>query len=129
VGTRNGGASRQSISATEPAVGAAKADGISAGDPPVDAAKDTPAIPSTDRALLGRFPFEARFACNISEFLLTFLRTPRDEPIVSVAHVRFEYHYARQCISVLERLSAISKRQLSHLAPRRLHSLTKSQAS
>ena len=49
------------------------ADGISAGDPPVDAAKDTPAIPSTDTALLvlGRCPFEARFACGIAEFLLS----------------------------------------------------------
>ena len=61
------------MSATDPAVGAAKdAAGISAGDPPVDAAKDTPAIPSTDTALLGRFPFEARFASGIGGFLLYF---------------------------------------------------------
>ena len=45
------------------------ATGISASDPLVDAAKDAPAIPSTDTALLGRFPFEARFACDIAEFL------------------------------------------------------------
>src|ERR1700744_935610 len=76
VGTRNGAAFCQSISAAEPAVGSAKGDdAIFAGDPPVDAAKDTPAIPRTDRALLGRFPFKARFACNMSEFLLTFLQT------------------------------------------------------
>jgi hypothetical protein len=30
-------------------------------DPQVDAAQEAPAIPSTDTALLGRFPFEARF--------------------------------------------------------------------
>ena len=46
------------------------AGGISAGDPPVEAAKDTPAIPSTETALLGRFSLEARFACGIAEFLL-----------------------------------------------------------
>jgi hypothetical protein len=55
----------------DPAVGVANgADATSAGDPPVDAAKDTPAIPSTDTALIGRFPFAARFACGIAEFLL-----------------------------------------------------------
>jgi hypothetical protein len=42
---------------------------MSASDPPVDAAKDAPAIPSAETALLGRFPFEARFACDIAEFL------------------------------------------------------------
>jgi hypothetical protein len=64
------------MSATDPAVGVAKdAGGISAGDPPVDAARDMPAIPSTDAALLGRFPFEARFACAIAEFLLYFPST------------------------------------------------------
>ena len=64
------------MSASDPAVGVAKdAGGISAGDPPVDAARDMPAIPSTDAALLGRFPFEARFACAIAEFLLYFPST------------------------------------------------------
>jgi hypothetical protein len=64
------------VLATDPAVGAAKdAEGISAGDPPVDAANDTPAIPSTVTALLGRFPFEARFACGIAELLLHFPST------------------------------------------------------
>jgi hypothetical protein len=48
------------------------ADGISATDPPVDTAKDAPAIPSTDTALAGRFPFEGRFACDIAGFLLYF---------------------------------------------------------
>jgi len=47
-------------------------DGRAATDPPADAAKDTPAIPSTDAALLGRFPFEARFVCGIAEFLPYF---------------------------------------------------------
>jgi hypothetical protein len=70
VGTRNGAAFCQTKSATEPAVGPAKAAGISAGDPPVDATQDTPAIPSTDIALFGRFPFAGRFACGIAEFLL-----------------------------------------------------------
>jgi hypothetical protein len=75
VGSRNGAVSCHSISSTDPAVGAAKgAHGISAGDPLVDAAKDTPAIPSTDTALLGRFPFEARFACGIAERSSTFHR-------------------------------------------------------
>jgi hypothetical protein len=57
-------------------------DGISATPPTADAdapppaiAKDTPAIPSTGAALLRRFPFEARFACDIAEFLLYFVRT------------------------------------------------------
>ena len=53
------------------------AGGTSAGDPPVDAAKDIPAIPRRDTALLGRFPFEARLACAIAEFLLYF---PRPNP-------------------------------------------------
>jgi hypothetical protein len=81
VGTRNGAASCQSRSATDPAGGDARdAGGIYAGDPPVDAAKDIPAIPSTDTALLGRFPFEARFACGIAEFLLDCPSTKiRDE--------------------------------------------------
>jgi hypothetical protein len=58
------------VSAADPALGAANdADGISAGDPLVDAARDNPAIPSTDAALLGRFPLEARFACDMAEFL------------------------------------------------------------
>jgi hypothetical protein len=75
VGSRNGALSCHSISSTDPTVGAAKgAHCISAGDPPVDAAKDTPAIPSTDTALLERFPFEGRFPCGIVEFLLHFLR-------------------------------------------------------
>jgi hypothetical protein len=69
VGTRNEAVFCHSISATDPAGGNDAGD-ISAGDPPVDAAKDTPAIPSTDTALLGRFPFEARFASGIAEFLL-----------------------------------------------------------
>jgi len=43
---------------------------ISANDPLVVAARDAPAIPSTDTALPVRFTFEARFACDISEFLL-----------------------------------------------------------
>jgi hypothetical protein len=52
-------------------------DGISATDPTADApppaiAKDTPAIPNTGAALLRRFTFEARFACDIAEFLLYF---------------------------------------------------------
>jgi hypothetical protein len=74
VGSRNGAVSCHSISSTDPALGAAKgAHGISAGDPPVDAAKDTPAIPSTDTALLGkRLAFEARFACGIAELSSTF---------------------------------------------------------
>jgi hypothetical protein len=68
IGILNGAAFCQSISATGPRVGAARgAGGISAGDPPVDAANDAPAIPSTDTALFGRFPFEARFACAIAE--------------------------------------------------------------
>jgi hypothetical protein len=71
VGTRNGAAFCQTKLATDPAVGSAKdAAGISAGDPPVDATQDTPAIPSTDIALFGRFPFAGRFACGIAEFLL-----------------------------------------------------------
>jgi hypothetical protein len=78
AGIRNGAVLCQSISATDPTVGAANdAGGISAGDPPVDAAKDIPAIPSTDTALLGRFPLEARFACDIEEFLLYFPSTKR----------------------------------------------------
>jgi hypothetical protein len=65
-------------------VGAAKdADGISAGDPPVDAAKDTPAIPITDTVLLERFPFEARCACGIAEFLLYF---PSTKSATNVLH-------------------------------------------
>jgi hypothetical protein len=52
-------------------------DGISGTDPIADApppviAKDTPAIPNTGAALLQRFPFEARFACDIAKFLLYF---------------------------------------------------------
>jgi len=75
VATRNGTVFCHSISATDPAGGTdtdtdTDTGDISAGDPPVDAAKDIPAIPSTDTALLGRFPFEARFACGIAEFLL-----------------------------------------------------------
>jgi hypothetical protein len=79
VGISNGTAFCQSIPSIDAAVGAAKgANGISAGDPPVDAAKDTPAIPSTDTALLGRFPFEARFAWGIGELSSAFLRpTPQ----------------------------------------------------
>jgi hypothetical protein len=60
--------------------GAGLCDGISATDPTADAdapppaiAKDTPAIPNTGAALLRRFPFEARFACDIAEFLLYFV--------------------------------------------------------
>jgi hypothetical protein len=45
-------------------------EGVSATNALVDAAKEAPAIPSTDTALLARFPFEARFACDIAEFLL-----------------------------------------------------------
>jgi hypothetical protein len=59
------------------------ATGISASDPPADAAKDAPAIPSTDTALLGRFPFEARFACDIAEFLS--IEQMRGEPAALVA--------------------------------------------
>jgi hypothetical protein len=68
------------------------ADGTSATDPPVDAAKDSPATPSTDTALAGRFPFEGRFACDIAEFLLYFpSKQMRDEPAALVAlFVRFE---------------------------------------
>jgi hypothetical protein len=47
-------------------------EGVSATNALVDAAKEAPAIPSTDTALLGRFAFEARFACDIAEFLLYF---------------------------------------------------------
>jgi hypothetical protein len=43
--------------------------------PPPAIAKDAPAIPNTGAALLKRFPFKARFACNIAEFLLYFVRT------------------------------------------------------
>jgi hypothetical protein len=68
------------MSVTDPAAGA---DGISAGDPPVDAAKDTPTIPSTDTALLGRFAFEARLACGIAGSLLTSFEQTR-EPIAPV---------------------------------------------
>ena len=105
VGTRNGAAFCQTKSATEPAVGAAKAAGISAGDPPVDATQDTPAIPSTDIALFGRFPFAGRFACGIAEFLLYLpFEQTHDELIIFVHHfVRFELHHVRPCISELER--------------------------
>jgi hypothetical protein len=74
IGILNGAAFCQSISATGPRVGAA-ADpgGISADDPLVDAAKDTPAMPSTETALFGRFPFETRFVCAIAEASPTFL--------------------------------------------------------
>ncbi|MDQ6868465.1 MAG: hypothetical protein M3178_08690 [Pseudomonadota bacterium] len=62
---------------------------ISASDPPVDAANDAPAIPSTDTALLGRFAFEARFTCDIAEFLS--IEQMRGEPTALVAlFVRFE---------------------------------------
>ncbi|HLH12576.1 MAG TPA: hypothetical protein VKV77_11955 [Methylovirgula sp.] len=44
--------------------------GISADDPVADAASETPAIPSTDTALLGPLPLEARFVCDMAEFLL-----------------------------------------------------------
>jgi hypothetical protein len=97
VGTRNGAAFCQTKSATEPAVA-----GISAGDPPVDATQDTPAIPSTDIALFGRFPFAGRFACGIAEFLLYL---PSNKRTTSFVHhfVRFELHHVRPCISELER--------------------------
>jgi hypothetical protein len=50
--------------------------GISATDRLVDDTKKAPAIPATDRTLLGRFTFKLRFARGIAEFLLaTFLRT------------------------------------------------------
>jgi hypothetical protein len=47
-------------------------DGTSATDPVVDADappaidKDTPAIPNTGKALVRRFPFEARFAFGMA---------------------------------------------------------------
>jgi hypothetical protein len=51
---------------------AVSCDGAFASNPLVDAAQEAPAIPSMDTALLGRFPFEARFVCDIAEFLLYF---------------------------------------------------------
>ncbi|MGC2836206.1 MAG: hypothetical protein WA238_19195 [Methylocella sp.] len=75
AGSLNGATFCQSVSATDAAVGAKDADRTSAGDPPVEAANDIPAIPSTDTDLLGRFSLEARFACDIEEFLLYSLRT------------------------------------------------------
>src|SRR5271156_565849 len=115
------------MSATDPAVGAAKdTDGISAGDPPVDAAKDTPAIPSTDTALLGRFPLEARFACDIAEVLLYF---PSNK---HATHLFYSWHFSCALNGTTQGIasrSSIAPRQLSHLAPRCLHSLIESQAS
>jgi hypothetical protein len=72
--------------------GAGLCDGTSATDadaPPPAIAKDTPAIPNTGAALLRRFPFEARFACDIAEFLLYFVRTniPRQHRIRSTCLV------------------------------------------
>ena len=83
MGIRNRAESWENRSASDPAAGAAKdVNGMSAGDPPVDATKDTPAIPSTDTALLGRFPFEARFDCGIAELLLHFpLTKPATNPL------------------------------------------------
>jgi hypothetical protein len=73
VGIRNRAESCENRSSSDPTVAGAKGvNGISAVDPPVDAAKDTPAIPSTDRALLGRLLFGARFDCGIEESLLHF---------------------------------------------------------
>ena len=128
VGIRNGAASCQSISTAEPAVGATTAAGISAGDPPVDATQDTPAIPSTDIALFGRFPFAGRFACGIAEFLLYLPSNKRTTSLfysytISCA---LSLHHVRHCIS--ERLSAIAARHFRHLASHCLLSLIKSQA-
>jgi hypothetical protein len=76
--------------------------GISASDLPVDAAKDAPAIPNTDTALLGRFPFEARFACDIAEFLS--IEQMCGGPAAHLAHlVRFEYDYSRPIVNASHR--------------------------
>jgi hypothetical protein len=125
VGTRNGAAFCHSISATGPAVDAAKAAGISAGDPLVEATQDTPAIPSTDIALFGRFPFAGRFACGIAEFLLYLRSNKRTTSLLYSYTVScaLNLHHVRRCIS--ERLSTIATRQLSHRVA--LPSLIKSQ--
>jgi hypothetical protein len=76
MGILNGAAFCQSVSATGPRVGAARgAGGMSADDPLVDAANDTPAIPSMDTVLFGRFPFEARFAWAMAELSPIVLRS------------------------------------------------------
>jgi hypothetical protein len=118
---RNRAESRENRSSTDPAVGAVKGvNGISAVDPPVDAAKETPAIPSTDRALPGRLLLGARFDCGIEEFLLYFPLTSRaTNPLHPLAlFVRLEQHDSRRRVRTRKQMSAIANRQFSHLARR-----------
>jgi hypothetical protein len=63
----------------------------------VDDAKKAPAIPATDRTLLGRLTFKLRFARGIAEFLLATLSSNKcvtSRPTASVAHfARVAQHY------------------------------------
>jgi hypothetical protein len=53
------------------------------------AAKDIPAIPNTDIALLRRFAFETRLACDMAEPSSTSFGYMRDTRVASTLFARF----------------------------------------